>query len=156
MGTTWGHRRHPEYRPSARLYFSGYNDVFVNPKVVDATYQFYLHYLPDQSKGNLFYQNAIGAGHSQVTVGYGLACTDSKDYYIDKCNYDQAGILLQHIYGALNPPNKGELSGQLLPFNQREFTFPESPGSYSMAEMGFVYVPASCAAQQRCRVHIAL
>jgi poly(3-hydroxybutyrate) depolymerase len=140
-----------------RVYiFSGYNDAFVNPKVVDATYQFYLHYLPDQSKGNLFYQNAIGAGHSQVTVGYGLACTDSKEYYIDKCNYDQAGILLQHIYGALNPPNKGELSGQLLPFNQREFTFPESPGSYSMAEMGFVYVPASCAAQQRCRVHIAL
>lgn len=140
-----------------RIYiFSGYNDAVVNPKVGDSAYQFYLHYLPDQSRGDLFYQNAIGAGHSQVTVDYGLACADNKDYFIDKCKYDQAGILLQHIYGALNPPNKGEPSGKLLAFNQREFTFPESPGSYSMAEAGFVYVPASCAAQQRCRVHIAL
>ncbi|MGC2202749.1 MAG: hypothetical protein WA633_21750, partial [Stellaceae bacterium] len=71
-------------------------------------------------------------------------------------NYDQAGIILQHIYGALNPKNDGELSGRLLPFDQREFTFPESPGSYSMAETGYVYVPASCTAQEPCRVHIAL
>ena len=42
------------------------------------------------------------------------------------------------------------------PFDQRELTSPESPASYSMAETGYVYVPASCAAQQPCRVHIAL
>lgn len=140
-----------------RIYiFAGYNDAVVNQKVGDRAYQFYQHYLPDRSKGNLFFQNAIGAGHSQVTVDYGLACADNKDYFIDKCNYDQAGILLQHIYGALNPKNKDELSGKLLSFNQREFTFPESPGSYSMAETGYVYVPASCAARQPCRVHVAL
>jgi hypothetical protein len=89
-------------------------------------------------------------------MDYGLACADNKDYFIDKCNYDQAGILLQQIYGAFNPKNKGELSGKLVAFNQREFTFPESPGSYSMAETGYVYVPAVCAAQQPCRVHVAL
>jgi poly(3-hydroxybutyrate) depolymerase len=136
--------------------FSGYNDAVVNPKVGDSAYQFYFHYVHDQSKGSLFYQNAIGAGHSQVTMDYGLACADNKDYFIDKCNYDQAGILLQQIYGALNPKNKGGLSGKLVAFNQREFTFPESPGSYSMAETGYVYVPAACAAQQPCRVHVAL
>jgi hypothetical protein len=136
--------------------FAGYNDAVVNPKVGDAAYRFYLHYLPDRSKGSLFYQNAIGAGHSQVTTDYGLPCPDNKDYFIDRCNYDQAGVLLQHIYGALNPKNKGELFGKLLSFNQREFTFPESPGSYSMAETGYVYVPQSCAARQPCRVHVAL
>jgi hypothetical protein len=47
--------------------FSGYNDAIVNPEIGDSVYQFYLHYLRDQNKGNLFYQNAIGAGHSQVT-----------------------------------------------------------------------------------------
>jgi len=133
--------------------FSGYNDAVVNPKIGDATYRFYRHYLPDQSKSNLFFQTAIGAGHSQVTVDYGLSCADNKDYFIDKCNYDQAGIILQHIYGALNTKNSGVLSGKLLSFNQRESTFPESPGSYSMAETGYVYVPAPCAAQQPCRIH---
>jgi hypothetical protein len=89
-------------------------------------------------------------------MDYGLSCADNKDYFINKCNYDQAGILLQQIYGVLNPKNKGELSGKLVAFNQGEFTFPESPGSYSMAETGYVYVPAVCAAQQPCRVHVAL
>ena len=136
--------------------FAGYNDTVVNPQIGDSTYHFYLHYLTDRAKGNLFYQNAIGAGHSQVTVDYGLACADNKDYFIDRCNYDQAGILLQHIYGALNPKNAGELSGEILSFDQREFTFPDSPGSYSMAETGYLYVPAACAARQPCRVHVAL
>jgi hypothetical protein len=135
--------------------FAGYNDAVVNPKIGDATYQFYLHYSPDR-KGTVFYQSAIGAGHSQVTADYGLACADNKEYFIDKCNYDQAGILLQHIYGALNAKNKASLLGTLLSFNQREFTLPESPGSYSMAETGYLYVPAPCAAQQPCRVHVAL
>jgi len=140
-----------------RIYiFAGYNDAVVNPKVGEAAYRFYQHYLSDQRKGNLFYQNTVGAGHSQVTMDYGLACADNKDYFIDKCNYDQAGIVLQHIYGALNPKNKGELSGEIVPFDQRELTFPESPGSYSMAETGYVYVPASCADRQSCRVHVAL
>src|ERR1700757_1559543 len=50
--------------------FAGYNDSIVNPKVGDAAYRFYLHYLGGRSNGNVFYQNAIGAGHSQVTVDY--------------------------------------------------------------------------------------
>lgn len=136
--------------------FAGYNDAIVDPKIGDAAYRFFQHYLADQSKGNLFYQNAIGAGHSQVTVDYGLSCADNKDYFIAKCNYDQAGIILQHIYGALNAKNQGEPSGKLLPFDQRQFTFPESPGSYSMAETGYLYLPRSCAAGQLCRVHVAL
>jgi hypothetical protein len=140
-----------------RIYiFSGYNDAIVSSKVVDNTYRFYLRYLVGQNKANIFYQNAIGAGHSQVTADYGLSCADNKDYFINRCNYDQAGIILQHIYGALNPKTKGALSGKLISFNQREFTFPESPASYSMAESGYIYVPASCAAYEPCRVHIAL
>jgi hypothetical protein len=140
-----------------RIYiFAGYNDSIVNPKVGDAAYRFYLHYLGGRSNGSIFYQSAIGAGHSQVTVDYGLPCNKNEGDYIDHCNYDQAGIILQHIYGALNPRNRGLLSGKLLAFDQRELTSPESPASYSMAETGYVYVPALCAAQQPCRVHIAL
>jgi Fibronectin type III domain len=147
----------PHNIANQRIYiFAGYNDSIVNPKVGDAAYRFYLHYQGDRSNGNMFYQIAIGAGHSQVTVDYGQPCNKNEGDYIDHCNYDQAGIILQHIYGALNPKNRGVLSGNLIAFDQRELTSPESPGSYSMADTGYVYVPASCAAQQPCRVHIAL
>jgi poly(3-hydroxybutyrate) depolymerase len=134
--------------------FSGYN--VVSRTVTDATYRFYLHYLSDRNMGNLFYQTAIGAGHSQVTLSYGLACSDNENYFIDRCNYDQAGIILQHIYGALQPRNDGEPTGRLLVFDQREFTSPTSPASYSLAETGYVYVPAPCGAREPCRVHIAM
>ena len=147
----------PHNIANQRIYvFAGYNDSVVNPKVGDAAYRFYLHYLGGRNNGNLFYQDAIGAGHSQVTVDYGLACDKNEGYFIDHCNYDQAGVILQQIYGTLNPKNRGALSGKLIAFDQRELTFPESPASYSMAETGYVYVPASCAAQQPCQVHIAL
>jgi hypothetical protein len=147
----------PQNIANQRIYiFAGYNDSIVNPKVGDAAYRFYLHYLSGHSIGNMFYQSAIGAGHSQVTVDYGQPCNKNEGDYIDHCNYDQAGIILQHIYGALSPKNRGPLSGNLIAFDQRELTSPESPASYSMAETGYVYVPASCAAQQPCRVHVAL
>lgn len=140
-----------------RIYiFAGYNDSIVNPRVGDAAYRFYLHYVGGRNNGNMFYQGAIGAGHSQVTVDYGQPCNKNEGDFIDHCNYDQAGIILQHIYGALNPKNRGPLSGKVIAFDQRELTSPESPASYSMADAGYVYVPAPCAAQQPCRVHIAL
>jgi len=146
----------PHNIANQRIYiFSGYNDTVVAPKVGEAAYRFYLHYLGGRNNGSLFYQSAVGAGHSQVTVDYGLPCNKNEGYFIDHCNYDQAGIILQHIYGALNPKNRDALTGKLLAFDQRELTSPTSPASYSMAETGYLYVPASCAAQRACRVHVA-
>jgi poly(3-hydroxybutyrate) depolymerase len=136
--------------------FHGYNDAVVSHTVTDAAYRFYLHYLSDRNRGNLFYQAAIGAGHSQVTLSYGLECSDNGDYFIDRCDYDQAGIILQHIYGALQPRNGGQPTGRLLAFDQRQFTRAAPVTFYSLSETGYLYVPASCAAMEPCRVHIAL
>jgi hypothetical protein len=146
-----------EHIAGQKIYlFHGYNDAVVSHTVTDAAHRFYLHYLPDRNRANLFYQSAIGAGHSQVTLSYGLECQDNESYFIDRCNYDQAGIILQHIYGALQPRNDGRPTGHLFAFDQREFTSPASPASYSLAEIGYVYIPASCAVLEACRVHIAL
>jgi hypothetical protein len=78
--------------------------------------------------------------------------------YINECNYDQAGIILQHIYGALNPPNSGELSGTIKSFSQAKYTDPDEPGALSMGDIGYVFVPRDCEPEQgmTCRVHIAL
>ena len=36
---------------------------------------------------------------------YGFEHSDNKDYFIDRCDYDQARVILQHIYGALRARN---------------------------------------------------
>jgi poly(3-hydroxybutyrate) depolymerase len=141
--------------------FHGYNDSKVSRSVTDAAASFYRHYLGDAHHGNLFYQTALGAGHSLVVVdepGFSRlnGCKDNDSPYIDQCGYDQAGVILQHIYGALNPPNRGQLTGQIMPFSQSIYSRPHIPGALSLGDTGYVFVPKDCEDGQRCRVHIAL
>jgi poly(3-hydroxybutyrate) depolymerase len=141
--------------------FHGYNDAVVARPVTDATVAFYRHYLGDTGRGNLFYQAAVGAGHSQVILTQAHAkglneCGDNAGPYIDQCGYDQAGIILQHIYGALRPGDPGKPAGTLKSFAQAAYTAPFSTSVLSMGETGYVYVPADCAQGAACRVHIAM
>ena len=48
------------------------------------------------------------------------------------------------------------MTGQLLSFGQADFTAPDQPNDDSMDDKGFAYVPASCAAKEPCRLHVAL
>jgi poly(3-hydroxybutyrate) depolymerase len=73
-----------------------------------------------------------GAGHALIVPSQPQAmdlnnCTDSNAPFIDACGYDQAGIILQHIYGALNPPSPGQLSGTMQRFDQSVYTKPHDP-----------------------------
>ena len=141
--------------------FHGYNDAVVAPSVTDATADFYRHYLGEANRANLYYQTAVGAGHSLVVAQDppidGLNdCKANAAPYIDQCGYDQAGIVLQHIYGALNAPNRGQLAGTIKRFDQSVYTRPDEPGSLSLGEAGYVFVPRECENGEACRVHIAL
>jgi len=141
--------------------FHGYNDAYVARDATDAAAAFYRHYLGDANRGNLFYQTTVGSGHSIVVAGQSNAtglneCRDNKTPYIDRCNYDQAGIMLQHIYGRLSPPNRGQLLGSLKSYDQAVYTTPQQPDALSLGETGYVFVPADCEQGSRCRVHVAL
>ena len=142
--------------------FHGTNDAIVAQASTDRAADFYRHYLGNAAGGNLFYQTTVGAGHSLVVrqdqQGDGLKGCDANDTpFIDRCdNYDQAGIILQHIYGALNPRNPGQLRGKLLSFDQSIYTRPKKPAELSLGDNGFVFVPDECARGEPCRVHIAL
>ena len=142
--------------------FHGTNDTIVARASTDRAADFYRHYLGDAAGGNLFYQTTVGAGHSLVVPlqqqGDGLKGCDANDSpYINRCdNYDQAGIILQHIYGALNMPNRGQLQGKLISFDQSIYTRPKDASELSLGDTGFVFVPDECARGEPCRVHIAL
>ena len=138
---------------SQRIYlFNGYNDSVVARPVSDALHALYVHYRP----GSLFYQAAIGAGHAQVTIAFGGGCAESGGEFINRCGYDQAGIILQHIYGALKPRSGGTPTGHVITFRQGDFTGSRAPIEDSLDDRGFAYIPAACDARERCRVHVAL
>jgi hypothetical protein len=140
--------------------FHGYNDAVVSQPVTDATETFFRHYVPAPAQGNIFYQSALGAGHSYVVAEQGNpkldSCPANASPYIDQCGYDQAGVVLQHIYGALNPPAAGPLTGKLKSFSQAAYTGDDIPDALSMGDTGYIYVPKDCAAKAPCRVHVAL
>jgi poly(3-hydroxybutyrate) depolymerase len=141
--------------------FHGYNDTKLARPVTDAAANFYRHYLGEANRGNLFYQTAIGAGHSLVVAQDPPRadlgeCKSNAGPFIDQCGYDQAGIILQHIYGALNPPKPGPLTGTIKPFDQSAYAGSGSASRLSLDKTGYVFVPKACEQGEACRVHIAL
>jgi len=142
--------------------FHGYNDDTVVASVMQATAAFYQHYLGDPGRGNLFYQDSLGAGHAFVLPQAANAeqdCSATASPFIDSCGYDQAGIILQHIYGALEPTRSpNELTGKVMSFSQESYALPDTPGALSMADEGYVFVPKDCedTTGPACRVHIVL
>jgi hypothetical protein len=141
--------------------FHGYNDAIVARAPTDAAAAFYRRYLGEANRGNLFYQTAVGAGHSLVVAqdspNDGLnRCDKSEAPFIDACSHDQAGIILQHTYGPLNKPGPGPLTGTTKPFDQSIYTKPDGPSTLSLDRTGYVFIPKACASGEACRVHVAL
>jgi len=140
--------------------FHGYNDAIVDKAATDAAADFYRHYLGPANRGNLFYQTTLGAGHSFVVTKEGVPglndCKGNAEPYIDQCGYDQAGIVLQHIYGRLNRPDREQLAGTVKSFDQSVYTKPHLPDALSMGDTGYVFVPEDCERGAACRVHVAL
>lgn len=134
-----------------RIYlFSGKEDRTVVPAIVAAAAEFYrLIGVPAE---NIVLVGNYAAGHAFVTEHAGSACNVSSKPFVVDCDYDQAGALLQHIYGALQLPAI-EPTGTFSTFNQEPFT--AGMANHGLSDTGEVYVPKSCAATGGCRVHIA-
>jgi len=134
-----------------RVYlFSGTADKIVMPSIVGAAARFYaaLGVPADAIK----FIDAMPAGHAFVTETYGEACDRTGEPYVVHCNYDQAGDLLKHIYGNLNP-RATIPTGDWIEFDQRVYT--HDLGNIGMAPTGVAYIPKSCRAEAGCRVHVA-
>jgi len=129
--------------------FSGTKDTAVPQRVMDDLSTYYRHYIPAD---RIFYKNDIGAEHAMPTDFFGNSCPTRADPFINSCNYDAAGQLLLWIYGSLHPKNTGQLGGSFINFDQREFI--DQTSDHGMARDGWLYVPAACANQQSCKLHV--
>lgn len=136
---------------SDRVYFfSGTNDHTVVPAIVAAAHDYYK--LLGVPESNLEYVSKLPAGHAFVTDDEGLACENTGAPYVVDCNYDQAGEILEHIYGKLSPRTSTP-AGVFQEFDQQPF-FEGIPNN-GMEKRGVVYIPPACAKDTTCRVHIA-
>lgn len=139
----------------SRVYlFSGQKDIVIRPPVVDALYAYYRHYLPAES---IAYQNTTAASHGWVSPLAPQACDALGKYFLNNCGLDTAQAFLTQFYGTLAPKNTGSvLRGSLVEFDQKEFFADRDPHAHSVADSGWAFVPAECAAGQPCKLVVAL
>lgn len=90
-------------------------------------------------------------GHHFPTLHTGTECAQSAAPYLGACGYDTAGQLLQHIYPALKA-KAAKSTGQLLTIQQQALG---GDTAASLGEVGYLYVPPSCAAGRSCTLHIS-
>ncbi|HYD59494.1 MAG TPA: PHB depolymerase family esterase [Noviherbaspirillum sp.] len=131
--------------------FSGTIDSTVKQPVMNDLNTMYKNYI---SSTNIVYKNNIAAEHSLPTDYYGNMCSVNGSPYINNCNFDVAGEILKWIYGSLNAKNAGTLGGTFVNFNQRSFWGNGDPANHGMANDGWAYVPANCAAGKPCKLHV--
>lgn len=142
---------HPKFMQHQRVWlFSGYNDGVVKRPVMDSLHEYYQHYVPDHQ---IYYQTTLGSGHAMITEQQGNACQLTGEDFLNDCDYDAAGLMLQHIYGRLHPPDSSHPTGRLTAFDQNRFIGDNSQDS-GLARLGYLYVPESCSAGARCRIHV--
>lgn len=131
--------------------FSGNKDSTVKPGVMDALNTYYKSFV---TNSNIVYNKSIPAEHAMITDDYGSACGTKASPYINDCNFDLAGAILQQLYGSLNPRNNNTLpSGNYIEFNQSQFI-----SNHGMAPTGWAYVPQACQAggSATCKLHVVL
>jgi poly(3-hydroxybutyrate) depolymerase len=132
--------------------FSGTIDSTVKQPVMNDLHTMYGNYV---SGTRISYKNNLAAEHAIVTDYYGNACSYKGSPFINNCNFDTAGAMLKWIYGSLNAKNTGTLGGSFVNFNQRHYWGNGDPTNHGMANDGWAYVPANCAAGQTCKLHVA-
>ena len=145
----------------SRVYmFTGQADQVVNSKTVQLGASLYRTLGVPESQIVFRDQNlaAPGAGHSWVTNDFGKPCNANASPFINNCMYDQAEDVLSTIYGPLQPPERGPLSGRIVPFDQTEFVPGHAAEANGMWDTGYLYIPKACeaVAAPPCRLHVAL
>jgi poly(3-hydroxybutyrate) depolymerase len=124
--------------------FHGAADVTVHPSVPDAAGEFYQRFMPARQ---IVLVNDIEAVHGMPTVSTGHPCDTFASPFLNACNYDAAGELLEHLYGPLNEP--AETSAELLPVTQEPYD------KAGLTEQAWLYAPADCRNGAACGLHIA-
>lgn len=149
----------PSHLEQDQIYvLSARNDTVVDRMVVQKLQEYYLNFI-DNPHEQIRAVYDVDGEHSQLTKNYGNPCTRLGSPYINDCNYDAAGAILQHIFqGKLNEPKTLSYTGKIYKFNQAAFVDgPIWSESFGLNPTGAVYVPTQCQdGRKTCILHVAL
>jgi poly(3-hydroxybutyrate) depolymerase len=130
------------------IFTGGADDVVLSP-VVDSLKEYY-EFFTDPADIVYLRDRIPDAQHAMITDDHGNACGFKGGAFINDCNFDAVGMLLQHIYGPLNAPVAAPNSS-LKTFDQSAFRTTSSLGTE-----GYIYVPTDCEDKSTaCRLHVA-
>jgi hypothetical protein len=124
--------------------FHGALDAIVNEEVVVAAGQFYERVAPGV---HLELVKNVEVTHGMPTLDKGAPCDKMMTPFLNACGYDAAGALLAALLPNLS--EKTTATGQLLEVSQPGYD------DAGMLAKAYLYVPASCAANEACGLHIA-
>ncbi|GGC41092.1 depolymerase [Siccirubricoccus deserti] len=149
----------PAALAGARVYaFTGDGDQVVNGETVRRAVALYQGLGVPETAITLR-QGSLPAGHpghGWITTDFGGVCAAHAPPFLNDCDFDLAGALLQALYGPLSPPVPAREAG-LRRFDQREFAPGGATRRHGLGEVGILYVPEGCeAAATSCRLHVAL
>ncbi len=131
--------------------YSGYNDGVLKQPTMDALDSYYQSLV---GEGQVYYRDNQDAGHAQIVDNnHGQECVLNGGEFINDCQLDGAGQILEFIYGDLTAKQTGELSGEIVAFDQSPWF--DGNSTAVMADTAYAYVPQSCAQGEPCRLHIA-
>ena len=117
--------------------FSGTRDTAVRQAVTDDLRRFYEAFVP---QAQIRYLNQVPAEHGFVTDDYGKPCGTRGLPYVQDCDVDLAGILLETLAGPLAPRHPGPPLGRFVEFNQWHY----ASEHIGLASRGYLYLPPGC------------
>ncbi|MEL7022952.1 MAG: PHB depolymerase family esterase [Pseudomonadota bacterium] len=92
----------------------------------------------------------VPAAHGMPTVNFGAACDQMQTPFLNQCNFDSAGRLLQFLVGdatELTESARATPRGHL-------FDLPQ-PQAEGLADVAKVYAPPQCDRRDQCEIHVA-
>jgi len=135
-------------RASRVWIFNSPGDAVVSQKVAEGLVGFYRQLVPGDA---VRYVNDVQAAHGWPTPNYGGPCFEMGGDFINACDYDTAGALLNELIDGL--AEAGDASAGTLSSVDLSSYF---PAGSEVAETGFVFVPEACMESMAdCRLHIA-
>jgi len=133
--------------------FSGTKDTTVVPGVMSSLETFYNNYVP---QSNIAVHFNLSAQHCFPTNDFGNSCNYLGTPYINNCNFDGAGSLLQQIYGPLKNHHNAS-DNNLLTLSQSSYLpFGWTISSASVGSQAYYYLPSKgCTEDVPCKLHIS-
>ncbi len=129
----------------------GREDARVAAAVVDSAQALYGEFA-SEAPGLQVTRDTGDFGHVLPTLSTGTDCRTGGSPHLGACGRDAAGEAMQALFG--DPGAKaGEADGELLRFDQDRYLEPGQDAQ--LAGEGFLYLPAACAAGERCGLLVA-